>query len=100
MGLRYRRYGFSEGLHPTIEPSLPVRLQLFNRRTALLLTVDYHEWRPDGGPYPGLPADLEEAAKRRCERVVMQRTQEAEPPGSRPPPPQALTDYTLDLRRL
>jgi uncharacterized protein (DUF2126 family) len=100
VGLRYRRYDFSQGLHPTIEPRLPIRIQLFNRRTAQLLTLDYHEWRPDGRPYPGLPADLEEAAERRRERIVVRQSPQAAPPKGRPPPPQALSDYCLDLRRI
>jgi uncharacterized protein (DUF2126 family) len=99
IGIRYRRYSASHALHPGIEPKLPIRIQLYNRRTGRLVKARFHEWRADGGAYPGLPKDLDEAAQRRRERLVCRHTLSTSPPSTHAPSPYALTEYCFDLRR-
>jgi len=98
-GLRYRSFVPNIGLHPMVPAQTPLIIELRRggadtqgERRRLTL----HDWRPNGGPYPGLPADLTEAAQRRAERVVIE-TISADAAGPTPPPasPQA---HTLDLR--
>ena len=57
-----------------------------------------HRWIPAGGAYAGLPEDAAEAARRRQERVIV-RSSTAEVPRAAPPPAQARSAFTLDLRR-
>ncbi|MCU0834472.1 MAG: transglutaminase family protein [Chromatiaceae bacterium] len=99
IGVRYRRFPAGPlGLHPGIEPVLPIRLRLDHvdgRRCEL----DYHEWRPDGGPYPDLPGDLDEAARRRAERLVTRLGEVGAPDPAGEPRAAALSDYGFDLRR-
>ena len=94
--VRYRTFAPSVGLHPSI-PALPqLRLTLQRAGTADGLEVVVHGWRPDGEAYDGLPADLEVAARRRCERVVARRVILETP--LLPPPTSATTAWALDLR--
>jgi hypothetical protein len=62
--------------------------------------VTLHEWRPDGGAYPGLPQDLDEAAGRRRGRITVETADPGLPDFDREAPPEALTPWHLDLRRL
>jgi hypothetical protein len=62
--------------------------------------VTLHEWRPDGAAYDGLPEDLEEARRRRADRVTVEagaRGADAPITGGLPLRPGA---YALDLRWL
>ncbi|MDX1430906.1 MAG: hypothetical protein R3286_00525, partial [Gammaproteobacteria bacterium] len=59
--------------------------------------VTLHEWRPDGGPYAGLPVDAEEARARRDARCVLEPL--AVPPAvTTAPPPGAAGEHVVDLR--
>lgn len=99
IGVRYRRFPAGPlGLHPGIEPVLPIRLRL-EHGDGRCFALDYHEWRPGGGPYPDLPGDLDEAARRRAERLVTRPGEASAPCPTREPSPAALSDYGFDLRR-
>ena len=64
-GLRYRRFKPWTGLHPTLAAQGPIELTLGHPRQPEALRITLHEWKPQGGGYHGLPADLDEAAARR-----------------------------------
>lgn len=95
--LRYRRFEPWAGLHPALPAQGPIELLLWHDEGAAALRITLHEWRPDGGPYEGLPEDPPAARARRQARV----TWESAPlPGPLPPPPaRALTPWCLDLRQ-
>jgi uncharacterized protein (DUF2126 family) len=95
VGLRYRSFAPTRGLHPTLEVRSPLPLVLAHpRHGAWRITL--HEWRPDGGPYPGLPTSFDEARARRDARCVVEDLGAA--PQSTPPMAEALGDYVVDLR--
>ena len=97
-GLRYRSFFPLQGMHPTLQPQLPLRLTILPPGDAQALELALHEWRPDGGAYPGLPTDLADAGARRDARCVLRPLPlwEVGPPV--PAPSHALTPYCLDLR--
>ena len=99
LGLRYRSFVPSMGLHPTLSAQGPIALLLWHpmRRNACRITL--HEWRPDNKAYDGLPEDALEARARRCARIVVEDVS-APDPVPPPVPPHALTPWCLDLRRL
>ncbi|MCG6936726.1 MAG: transglutaminase family protein [Gammaproteobacteria bacterium] len=99
-GLRYRNFVPSIGLHPAIAPRNTITLVLAHRGLKEALEITYHEWHPQGLPYPGLPEDMEDASRRRSQRfttavIPFQGFEQA-----KNPPDAAVTDYCLDLRRL
>lgn len=99
-GLRYRCFTPQQGLHPTLQSQAPLRLRLRHAAMADDHLVTLHEWRPDGGAYTGLPADLDEARQRRAERVTVERG-----PREGAAPPADMADahagtYAMDLRWL
>lgn len=102
-GLRYRNFVPYWGLHPALPAQGPLSLVLGHPRHGGAYRVTLHEWRPNGEAYPGLPADLEEAACRRAERITTV-TFPAEGPLERagnesdPVPAPGLGPYSLDLR--
>jgi hypothetical protein len=53
-----------------------------------------------GDAYPGLPQDLDDAAQRRLDRITVEATDPRVPDFGREAPPEALTPWHLDLRRL
>ncbi|MGA8890905.1 MAG: transglutaminase family protein, partial [Anaeromyxobacteraceae bacterium] len=67
--VRYRAFAPSPGLHPGLGPHDPLVVEWERRGEAL--RVELHGWKPGGGAYEGLPADGEEAARRRRDRVVV-----------------------------
>ena len=99
MGLRYRSFVPWTGLHPGIGVQAPVVLTLLPPAGGHGLRITLHEWQPQGAPYQGLPATPEEAGNRRDERFVVEELPLERAPESLPPPPEALGDYCLDLRR-
>jgi uncharacterized protein (DUF2126 family) len=99
-GLRYRSFVPWQGLHPALPAQGPLSLTLWHPAHADALCVTLHDWRPSGGGYDGLPADLAEAAARRAERCVAEPASPPAPQMLRTPPPGALTSYALDLRWL
>ncbi len=99
-GLRYRRFKPWTGLHPTLAVQGPIELTLGHLHQPEALRITLHEWKPQGGSYEGLPADLAEAAARRAERFVVERLDAAPVVPPLEPPPRALTPYCFDLRWL
>ncbi|MCM8595314.1 transglutaminase family protein [Accumulibacter sp.] len=93
---RYRSFSPALGLHPTLGAQGRIHLQLWRNDQRPAWRVTLHEWRPEGGGYPGLPADLADAAARRSERVQVQLVDA--PQATNPPPPGALDRWCLDLR--
>jgi len=90
--VRYRAFAPSPGLHPGLGPHDPLVVEWERRGEAI--RVELHGWKPGGGAYEGLPADGEEAARRRKERVVVR------PGRFRTPLRAPSARLTLDLRRL
>jgi uncharacterized protein (DUF2126 family) len=99
-GVRYRSFVPGWGLHPTLGTQVPLRLLLRRSSDRVDYVVTLHEWRPDGGAYPGLPEDLAEAGKRRAERVTLEVLARDSAVASRTPPAYGLTPFCLDLRCL
>jgi uncharacterized protein (DUF2126 family) len=99
-GLRYRSFVPRQGLHPALPAQGPLSLTLWHPAHADALHATLHDWRPSGGGYDGLPADLAEAAARRAERCVVEPASHPAPETLHAPPPEALTPYALDLRWL
>lgn len=99
-GLRYRSFVPGIGLHPSIGAQGPLELTLLPPSGTRALRITLHEWHPDGLPYPGLPATLEEAQARRSARFRVQGLALDRPVRALDPPSRALTDHCLDLRRL
>ena len=87
----YRAFTPTPGLHPGLPAVDP--LSLAWRRGDRGLSLALHGWRPTGGAYDGLPADADEARRRRRERAVMCQAL----PGEERAAPAAA--FTLDLRR-
>jgi len=99
MGLRYRSFVPWTGLHPGIGAQGPVVLILVPPAGGHGLRITLHEWQPQGAPYQGLPATLEEAGRRRRERFLVEELLFDPAPQALSPPSEALSDYCLDLRR-
>ncbi len=97
-GLRYRSFAPPQGLHPTLGAHGPLTLTLTHAKHRGALRVSLHDWKPEGGPYEGLPRDLEEARRRRQARFVLEQL--ADVRLDELPPPASLSDHCLDLRRL
>jgi len=87
----YRAFAPSPGLHPGLPAHDPLALTW--RRGGRALAIALHGWRPAGGAYDGLPADAEEARRRRRERVVISAAQPAREHSGHG------SAFTLDLRR-
>ena len=99
-GIRYRCFAPTWGLHPTLGVQAPLRLLLRHAAARLAFRLTLHEWQPQDEAYPGLPADLAEAARRRAERLTLEAlpwTDDARPLAA---PPHALSPCHLDLRYL
>ncbi|MDQ2695425.1 MAG: transglutaminase family protein, partial [Pseudomonadota bacterium] len=94
-GVRYRAFVPWRGLHPTLPAHGPLKLLLLPPQGEDGLQVTLHNWRPDRGPYPGLPADAADARQRRQERFATDIVARSRHPAP-PPPPAALTDWCLD----
>lgn len=99
-GIRYRDFEPWRGLHPTIQPLGPVTLSLSHASLDDGIEISLHNWRVDGLGYAGLPTDLEDAAKRRDERLVVKKIRKDVLPSPSDPPTEAVTTYSCDLRRL
>jgi uncharacterized protein (DUF2126 family) len=97
-GLRYRSFVPAWGLHPTLGSQTPVRLLLRHPRNPQDFLVTLHEWPPGGNAYPGLPADLEEARQRRCERITLDVVPRDSAFMERSAPAHGLSPFCLDLR--
>jgi uncharacterized protein (DUF2126 family) len=99
-GLRYRNFMPNIGLHPGIESRDSITLILANRDLHEALQITYYEWHPQNLPYPGLPEDTDDAARRRHQRFTTSIIPFQAIDQPKYPPDSAITDYCLDLRRL
>jgi uncharacterized protein (DUF2126 family) len=99
-GLRFRSFMPAQGLHPALGVQVPIHVRLTHPMLDEEYRITLHMWRPDGQAYPGLPEDLDDAERRRAERVVVERWPRAPDDDERELPPRALSDYRLDLRFL
>lgn len=97
-GIRARAFVPSPGLHPGLPPTDPLSLSW--EREGRALEIHLHRWIPGGGAYPGLPADADEAASRRRERVVVREGTRSSGAVDSSPLVGPDASCTLDLRRL
>ena len=95
-GVRYRAFAPQPGLHLGLEPHDPLLLTWARGNESVSIAL--HGWIPGGGPYSGLPEDAAEAARRRADRVVVQRGPRQS--AAREVPLHHRTQYCVDLRRL
>jgi len=98
-GIRYRSFVPWTGLHPNMPATDRVELVLVPPGAEQALRLVLFEWRPQGGGYPGLPSDREEARRRRDERLVVTEVATASLPPVLQVPAGALTACCFDLRR-
>ncbi len=96
----YRSFMPWQGLHPTLGAQGPVTIHLRRSDLGQTWKLSWHDWKPEGGAYPGLPSDWPDSAERRQERVVIETGESDHPLSVRCPPLNAVTPYCLDLRRL
>ncbi len=92
LGVRRRTYAPSPGFHPGLPPLDPLVIEWEN--AGRVQRIELHSWKPDGGPYEGLPLDPGAALARRNERVAISIADRISASGywreTRP--------YTIDLR--
>jgi uncharacterized protein (DUF2126 family) len=86
VGLRYRRFPPTQGLHPMLGAQAPVAFRVSYPDQSADVVITLHEWEPSGEAYPGLPEDMEDAAMRRSQRVTVSDV-DKDPGGNRPCPP-------------
>lgn len=67
IGVRRRTYQPSPGFHPNLPPRDPLVIEWAWAGRAQ--HVELWGWRPDGGPYSGLPTTASDALARRTERI-------------------------------
>ncbi len=77
-GVRYASFAPRSGLHPVLGSQAPLKLTLGHVNHDVQYAITLHEWRPDGGAYAGLPADLQEAGERRAGRIAVVARERAE----------------------
>lgn len=99
-GVRTREFEPWAGLHPELQPRMPLHLTLSHPELPEALQLRIHAWQPDALPYAGLPGDLEEARRRREERLTYATIPITSVAELAAPPDMCLTDYTMDLRWL
>jgi len=69
IGVRRRAYEPSPGFHPGMPAQDPLVIEWMHGGRMQRITL--HAWRPNGGPYDGLPADANAALARRTERIAI-----------------------------
>jgi uncharacterized protein (DUF2126 family) len=98
--IRLREFEPWLGLHPAVKPRMPLTLMLRHPEQRQALRLQIHAWQPEGLPYPGLPADRDEAEKRRQQRLTRERVDVASLDDAVEPPVEAVSRYGIDLRWL
>jgi uncharacterized protein (DUF2126 family) len=98
LGLRYRSFVPFLGLHPSLGAQSPLALTLAHPASDEAYAVRLYDWRPDGASYHGLPQDLDEAARRRLQRLVPAPIARTSVAALLAPPSECLTPCCLDLR--
>jgi len=96
--IRLREFEPWIGLHPAVEPRMPLSLILRHPKRGQALWVRIHDWQPEGKPYAGLPVDRSDALARRDERLVWKAVASASLETPREPPAEARDAYGVDLR--
>jgi uncharacterized protein (DUF2126 family) len=99
-GIRQRTFIPWLGLHPTLKAFPQLSLFLQQAGSGEYAELVWHDWRPGGGAYDGLPSDLEDACQRRSERLTVQRRPGPLPFAPSTAPAGSLTAWSLDLRWL
>jgi uncharacterized protein (DUF2126 family) len=92
LGVRRRVYMPAPGFHPGLPPLDPLVIEWEN--AGRVQRIELRSWKPDGGPYDGLPADASAALARRNERVAISIVERIEATGHWP----QTRPYTIDLR--
>ncbi|MGR9046395.1 MAG: transglutaminase family protein [Gammaproteobacteria bacterium] len=100
IGLRYRNFVPTIGLHPGIPSRNSINLVLAHCGLNEALKITYSEWHPQGLAYPGLPKDMLDAEQRRHMRFSTKIIAFNGISQPKVPPDSAVTDYCIDLRRL
>ncbi|MBK8012682.1 MAG: transglutaminase family protein [Deltaproteobacteria bacterium] len=98
---RYRAFVPAPGLHPTLAAQRDLTMTVgLSGSDAVALNARIHDWKPSGGSYDGVPWSDDEALRRRRERFVVEPVDARVLAALRVPDIEALTRYTVDLRRL
>ncbi len=93
VGVRRRVYLPDPGLHPAIAALDPLELLITDGTSSLALRL--YGWKPDGGPYDGVPVDAAEATRRRAARLTVSTLVHDEPPATGAA---AAASWLVDLR--
>ena len=92
LGVRRRVYMPAPGFHPGLPPLDPLVIEWEN--AGRVQRIELRSWKPDGGPYDGLPTDASAALARRNERVAITIAERIDATGRWP----QTRPYTIDLR--
>ena len=92
LGVRRRVYMPAPGFHPGLPPLDPLVIEWEN--AGRVQRIELRSWKPDGGPYDGLPTDASAALARRNERVAITIAERIDAIGRWP----QTRPYTIDLR--
>ncbi len=98
--VRLREFEPWLGLHPAVDPRMPLNIVLRHPNLPQALRLQLHAWQPEGLPYPGLPADQSEALQRRQERLTQETVASASLEDAIDPPAEAVSNCGVDLRWL
>lgn len=98
-GVRYQAFTNDYGLHPHLKPHTPLTIEVVERETGVSkYACEYSPWKLDGGYYPGLPKDDEDARARVTERSRELSGRIGKPFNIRELPEFLKDCHTLDLR--
>ena len=93
LGVRRRAFPPAPGFHPGLPALDPLVIEWAWQGRAQ--RIELWAWRPDGGPYEGLPASAEDALARRTERIkIAMHERETLAVGFH----REVRPYTIDLR--
>jgi uncharacterized protein (DUF2126 family) len=96
--VRYRAFHLQPGLHPHIPAQGPLTFEWVGQTDGRVhAAARYHALHPRGASYPDLPADEQEAARRRAQRWIPLPASRGQAKAV-PPLPARHRGFTLDLR--